>query len=60
MGDLRTFIGAFFLIIGALLAAMPQERAPLTENPVNLYAGMAMLAFGAAMLWIGLRARRHP
>jgi hypothetical protein len=60
MGDLRTFIGAFFLIIGALLTAIPEARAPLTANPVNLYAGMSMLAFGAIMLWMGLRARRHP
>jgi len=58
MGDLRTFIGVFFVILGALLVAMAGARAPLTEDPVNVYAGVSMLAFGAVMFWLGLRARR--
>lgn len=57
MNDLRTPIGAFFLILGILVAAVPGARAPLTDAPVNLYAGLAMLAFGGVMLWMARRQR---
>jgi hypothetical protein len=54
MLDLRIPTGAFFCIIGLILLAMgiltPSERAALTETNVNLYCGLAMLAFGAFML----------
>lgn len=63
MGDLRTFIGVFFVLIGALLLFAPSARAPLTEGPVNLYAGLTMIGFGVIMVWLGIRAiriaRRH-
>jgi hypothetical protein len=55
MNDLRIPIGAFFLIAGALLVAMPSARAPLTQAPVNLYAGLVMLVFGGVMVWLARR-----
>jgi hypothetical protein len=55
MKDLRVPIGAFFVMIGGLLVAVPGARAPLTAAPVNLYAGLTMLIFGGVMLWLGLR-----
>jgi hypothetical protein len=58
MGDLRTFIGAFFVLLGALLLFAPNAHAPLTEGPVNLYSGLAMVAFGVIMMWLGIRAAR--
>lgn len=48
-------IGAFFLILGAVLVAMPVRTAPLTGVPVNLYAGLVMLVFGGVMTWLALR-----
>jgi hypothetical protein len=54
MLDLRIPTGFFFAIVGLLLVAMgifsPSERAALTETNVNLYCGLAMLAFGGGML----------
>jgi hypothetical protein len=54
MLDLRIPTGLFFAIVGLLLVAMgvfsPGERAALTEANVNLYCGLAMLAFGGGML----------
>jgi hypothetical protein len=55
MNDLRLPIGIFFAIIGVLLLTVPSARAPLTEVPVNLYAGLSMLLFGGAMLWLARR-----
>ena len=65
MFDLRVPTGAFFAIIGIILLAMgilaPGERAALTEANVNLYCGLAMVAFGAFMLLLARRAaRRRP
>jgi hypothetical protein len=57
MNDLRIPIGAFFTITGVMLMLFPNAKAPLTEAPVNLYAGICMLAFGGVMLW--LAKRRH-
>jgi hypothetical protein len=55
MNDLRLPIGIFFAIVGILLVTMPGARAPLTDSPVNLYAGLSMLMFGGAMLWLARR-----
>ena len=57
MQDLRWPIGIFFVLLGVILAAMPHARAPLTEAPVNLYAGLTMLVFGGVMLLLARRAR---
>jgi len=58
MNDLRVTIGAFFAIVGIVLIPMASARAELTEWPVNLYAGVAMLVFGCIMLWLARGARR--
>ena len=54
MLDLRLPTGSFFALVGLILVGMgvfaPSERAALTESNVNLYCGLVMLAFGAAML----------
>lgn len=54
MLDLRIPTGFFFSLVGLILIGMgllsPAERAALTEANVNLYCGVIMLAFGAAML----------
>ena len=55
MDDLRIPIGIFFLIVGLLLVTIPGARAPLTEAPVNLYAGLTMVVFGGVMLWLARR-----
>jgi hypothetical protein len=55
MTDLRLPIGAFFLLLGSVLVAMPRAQAPLTEAPVNQYAGLAMLIFGGLMVWLARR-----
>jgi hypothetical protein len=55
MDDLRIPIGAFFLILGGVLVSMPVHHAPLTDAPVNLYAGLVMLVFGGAMLFLAFR-----
>jgi len=60
MLDLRIPSGYFFAITGLILMALgilfPDTRAPLTPLNINLYAGGAMLLFGAILL---LLARRH-
>lgn len=54
MLDLRVPTGFFFTLVGLILVGMgvfsPSERAALTDSNVNLYCGLVMLAFGAAML----------
>jgi hypothetical protein len=54
MFDLRLPSGIFFAIIGAVLIfmglSMPGLRAPMTTANVDLYAGLAMFVFGAALL----------
>jgi hypothetical protein len=55
MKDLRTPIGIFFSLIGAILAVTGVAagyRAPLESANVNLYCGASMLIFGAVMLWL--------
>ena len=55
MNDLRTPIGVFFAILGAVLIAAPQAHAQLSDAPVNLYVGLSMLAFGGVMLLLAFR-----
>jgi hypothetical protein len=61
MLDLRIPTGFFFSLVGLILLAMgiftPSERAALTETNVNLYCGLAMLAFGGGMLALAKRGR---
>jgi hypothetical protein len=55
MKDLRTPIGIFFLLSGAILAITGMAssyRAPLETANVNLYCGISMLVFGGIMLWL--------
>jgi hypothetical protein len=58
MNDLRIPIGGFFTIIGLIVGATgiaSGNRAPLGTANVNLYSGIAMLAFGGVMLWLARR-----
>ena len=60
MLDLRIPSGLFFAIVGLILCALgvfsPGLRAPLTDINVNLYSGLAMLAFGAFLLLLARRS----
>jgi hypothetical protein len=60
MLDLRIPSGCFFTIVGLLLCGLGifsrGNKAALTDVNVNLYAGLSMLIFGAALL---LLARRN-
>lgn len=62
MLDLRLPTGGFFLLAGLILLALgladPNARAPLTDANVNLYCGLSMVAFGAIMLLLALRAKK--
>jgi hypothetical protein len=62
MLDLRVPTGFYFSIVGLILVAMgafaPSERAALTDSNVNLYCGLAMLAFGLFMLGLS-RLSKH-
>ena len=62
MMDLRLPSGLFFTLLGLILLGMgvfaPETRAALTEANVNLYSGLAMLAFGLFMLAMAKRASR--
>jgi hypothetical protein len=61
MDDLRIPIGFFFSLLGLILLAVaffdPGARAPMASSNVNLYTGLAMLAFGAVMLALAKRAK---
>jgi hypothetical protein len=63
MLDLRVPTGYFFAIVGVILIALgvfsPSERAALTEVNVNLYCGLAMLAFGGMMLGLAKMGSRN-
>ncbi len=63
MLDLRLPSGLFFAIAGAILLVLgvidPESRAPLTPLNINLYEGVVMLAFGAFLLLLSLRASRR-
>ncbi len=56
MSDLRIPIALFFGITGILLMTVGKNHAALTDEPVNLYTGAAMLLFAGVMAWL---ARRH-
>ena len=53
LNDLRFIIGLFFAIIGAFLIvlAFSVSYAQGFGKNLNLYSGLAMLAFGGWMLW---------
>jgi hypothetical protein len=57
--DLRLPIGLLFAVFGAILAidGLVAHRLVLDIN-VNLWWGLVMIAFGAAMLFFAGRARR--
>jgi hypothetical protein len=61
MLDLRLPAGWFFSILGAILLGLgilsPDLRASLTPLNVNLYCGIAILAFGGLMLLLASRKR---
>jgi hypothetical protein len=58
--DLRKPSGYFFTLLGVLLTLMgilaPGTRAPLTDANVNLYTGLAMIAFGLILLLLARRS----
>ncbi len=57
LNDLRFIIGLFFFLVGALLVVLAfalHYEAGFGKN-LNLYAGLAMLVFGSAMLWLKIR-----
>ena len=62
--DLRYPLGTLFTAFGLILvlygAAFPGVSAPLTTVNVNLYSGLAMLAFGVLMLRLARRAESRP
>jgi hypothetical protein len=61
MSDLRTTIGVFFMLVGALVGGtglLADYQAPLASANVNLYCGVAMLIFGAVMAWLAWRKSR--
>ena len=53
LNDLRFIIGLFFFLVGALLVvlAFVLSYESVFGKNLNLYAGLAMLVFGAFMLW---------
>jgi hypothetical protein len=64
--DIRIPIGAMFAILGVLLSGFGVYttssdiyKKSLDIN-VNLWWGLAMLVFGAAMFWFGRRADNKP
>lgn len=56
MTDLRIPIALFFGIVGVILLTVTGNHAPLTEAPVNLYAGVSMLLFAGVMAWLARRS----
>jgi hypothetical protein len=60
MLDLRIPSGLFFAIVGLILCSLgifsPDTRAALTDVNVNLYSGLTMLVFGAALLLLARRS----
>ena len=58
--DLRKPSGYFFTLLGLILTLMgifaPATRAPLTDANVNLYTGLAMIAFGLILLLLARRS----
>jgi uncharacterized membrane protein HdeD (DUF308 family) len=62
MPDLRLPIGSFFALVGLILCAtglIVDYHAPLElAANVNLTCGIAILIFGAIMLWLARRRSR--
>ncbi|HEY4734980.1 MAG TPA: hypothetical protein VIH53_10590 [Gemmatimonadaceae bacterium] len=65
--DIRLPIGGLFLLLGGILTAygmVTKSDAQLyarSENiTINLWWGIVMLVFGAAMLYFGRRAKERP
>ncbi len=65
--DIRIPIGTLFTLLGVILAIYGvATRTDIvlygrSENIViNLWWGLIMIVFGAAMLYFGLRAHRRP
>jgi tellurite resistance protein TehA-like permease len=64
--DIRAPIGGLFTLLGLMLAGYglvagsrtASDVAPVTN--VNLWWGLAMLAFGIFMLMLARRAMKHP
>ena len=60
MLDLRIPSGLFFAIVGLILCALgvfsPETKAALTDANVNLFSGLAIFAFGAALLVLARRS----
>jgi hypothetical protein len=60
MLDLRIPSGWFFTLVGLILCGLgilsPENRTALTDVNVNLYAGLAMLVFGVALLLLARRS----
>lgn len=58
--DLRKPSGYFFMLLGCIVAlagiASPDIQAPLSDKNVNLWCGVAMLAFGGILLLLARRA----
>ncbi len=61
MLDLRIPCGIFFAVVGVILTWLglfdPNARPQLSAANVDLYAGVAMLVFGAFLLVLAFRYR---
>lgn len=60
MLDLRKPSGVFFTITGVILIAVSftSPTAPMADSSVDLYTGIAMLAFGGILLALSRRGAR--
>lgn len=60
MLDLRKPAGAFFLLLGLMLAGAgllrPNLTAPLLDVNLNLYFGIFCICFGGVFLWLSRKA----
>ncbi len=57
--DLRFFIGAFFLIVGFLLTGAGLLQPQMTAGiELNLFVGLAFLAFGTGAMAMALHASK--
>jgi hypothetical protein len=65
--DIRIPIGGLFVLLGVILTAYgiitksdPQLYARSENIVINLWWGLIMVIFGAAMLFFGTRAKQRP
>ena len=60
MLDLRIPSGFFVAITGVILVAVSftNPHAPMTDANVDLYTGLAMVAFGGVLLALANRSRK--